>query len=152
MSDYRFITAATIAPWTAPLFMILFPVIQSRGWPFHYEVPFIVVASAFMSHIGLYVFGLPLTFLLRRMGWLNLISLTLGGALEGVAVFYLFGRILGHLLNSSSSFALSDGAQGASLGFGVALMYGLISGLTLRSTGRRSVTLAPADDQSAPVT
>jgi hypothetical protein len=124
-----------IAPWAAPLAVVLFFVVQSRGWSFRSELPWILGVGAITGYVGLFAIGLPIMRALRRAGRLNLLSLTLCAVPAGVLAFYLFLRILGFLLESSAPFELRHAIWGASLGAFVALVFGVIAGLTLRSSG-----------------
>jgi hypothetical protein len=131
----RLVIATIVAPCSAPITIILAAVVQCGCWPFHYDLPWIVGFSLITGFVGLCAVGLPLVYVLRRVGRLNLISLALSGALAGVLVFYLFGRLLAFLLESSGPFNLLSAVWGAALGFILALVFGLIAGLTTRSTG-----------------
>ena len=136
MAEHRSLIAAMIAPWAAPAVLILLPVVQSRSWPFHYELPLIVTCSIVFSYLGSFALGLPLVHVLRRVGWLSLTSLTLSGALAGALVFYVFFQLLGVVLASSAPFGTLQILWGVSLGFSVALVFGVIAGITWRSSGR----------------
>ena len=135
MPHRRRILAAIIAPWAARLATVVFFVVQSRGWPFRSELPWILGVSAITAYVGLFAIGLPIMRALRRAGRLNLLSLTLCAVPAGVLAFYLVLRLLGFLLESSAPFELSQAIWGASHGAFVALVFGVIAGLTLRSSG-----------------
>ena len=125
-----------MAPWAAPLSTIALGVIQSRGWPFGSELPWVIGFSVLAAYVCLIVAGLPIVHVLRRIGHLNLVSLSLLGVLAGILVFYGFGQLLVILFQAKASFGLAEVLWGAWLGFSVALVFGLIAGLTFRSTGR----------------
>lgn len=126
--------AAIFAPWAAPLAVIAIALVSARGWPFHYELPWVIVMSALFGYLGLVAIALPAVYVLRRRGRLTLAYLALAGVLGGVLIFFVFGLVLTMLLGSTASFGWVNAAWGAALGLCVALAYGLIAGITSACT------------------
>ena len=129
MTKPRFLAAALISPWAAPVIVVVVSIVASGTWPFHYELPVIVGFAVIASYVSFFAIGLPLIYVLRRAGYLNFLTLLVGGALVGVAVFFLFTKVLGFLLTSSASSGVLQLVWGAVLGFGVACLFGLIAGI-----------------------
>ena len=116
------------------ILMIGLPVLFSFSWPFNEtDYVYIIVISIVFGYFGFIVFGLPLVHWLKRANKLNLIYLSLGGALAGTIAATLFFILLGLLLNSDASLKPGGFIWGAALGFSVAITYGAISGITNRS-------------------
>lgn len=138
MSDHRKVLAVLLAPLAAPALAILIPVVQSRSWPFHYEVPVIVFSATLMGYGGFFLIGLPSILLLRRFGWLNFPVLIVCGALSGIIVFNVFLVLLSTLLGTAEYYrpSLSGTLWGMTIGASVAALFGLIAGIT--SCSRRT--------------
>lgn len=128
----RFIAAAALAPWAAPVVVVIVSVVAAGEWPYQREFPGIVFYSVLAAYVGLFAAGLPIVYALRRTGHLSVPVLGVAGAVAGVLILYLAMVLLGLLLNSSASFGKLQLMWGAALGFGVAIAFGLISGITMR--------------------
>lgn len=85
----------------------------------------------FTGYVSLFAFGLPLIYVLRRIGLLSLPFLTISGALAGAVVFVLYAKLFAFLLESSAPFDPLQILWGAALGFSVAILFGLIAGVPL---------------------
>lgn len=133
MFSARLVLAALLAPWTVPIVLVVAETTRARAWPFHYESGWILSTAIVAGHVGFWIIGLPLVKLLRRLGRLNLLILTLCGALAGAAVFVLFGVFLalalGSLLYSSVNSLML--VWGGILGASVAASFGSIAGVPL---------------------
>ena len=144
MSEQRFQLASVIAPCT-PAVLIFIGSFQVPSFPWD----FLIVGLAFLTgYLGFFIFGFPLIYLLRREGLLSFPILMLSGPVFGVFVFYLFSLFLNFLLGSSAPFELTPfelaaSLWGALLGFSVALSFGLIAGITWRSSGTPQKRGAP---------
>lgn len=122
MNAVRIAVGAFVAPWVAPAF---FSYRQLDGG-----------VSLLVAYLSLFFVGLPLLFLLDRLGWLNLPVLIFVGALSGAAVYYLFLILFALSLGSPPPwrFEISDIVLGAELGAAIAAVFGLISGIAWRVT------------------
>jgi hypothetical protein len=130
----RNVLAIIIAPLMPAILMIGLPVLFSLSWPFNEtDYIYVIVVSIVFGYLGFAIFGLPLMLWLKRANKLNLVYLSLGGALTGAIVSTLFFILLGLLLNSNASLKPGGFIWGAALGFSVAITYGAISGITIRS-------------------
>lgn len=138
MTKPKFLAAALISPWAAPVIVVVGSILVSGTWPLHYELPVTVSFTVIVSYVGFFAIGLPLIYVLRRAGYLNFLTLLVGGALAGVAVFFFFTKVLGFLLTSSASFGALQLVWGAVLGFGVACLFGLIAGIRRGSGPKNS--------------
>ena len=89
-----------------------------------------------VSYVSCFLLGAPLISFLKRKQHLNLVYLSVGGAVMGAVVFYLFGFGLAATLDSSRTVMpyLFELTWGAALGMLVALPFGLIAGYPLRGT------------------
>lgn len=125
ISKNRYTFAAVISP-LIPAVIALAPMLGGENPQFE----MLAVALALLtSYLGLFVIGLPLVFLLERIGWLNLPVLSITGALAGIGVLALFLQGLGAILESSAPINTIQILWGAGLGFSAALSFGLISGI-----------------------
>ena len=138
MTEQRFQIALLIAPCTPALFVFFGLQTQSFQWDF-----LIVGLALLTSYLGFFMAGYPLICLLRRAGLLSLPVLMLSGLVLGVLVFYFFWLFLGFLLGSSAPFVLPAILGGAGLGLCIALSFGLIAGITWRSSGTPQKRGAP---------
>ena len=126
--------AIIVAPLMPAIIMIGVPVIVSRSWPFNdSDYKIIIAVSVLFGYLGFGVFGIPIVYWLNKIYKLNLIYLSLAGAATGSIVFSLFSVLLGLSLNSTTSINLGSILWGAGLGISVAITYGIISGITIRS-------------------
>lgn len=131
MPEQRFWLAAAMAP-CVPAVLILASGFHTQS----FQWTFLMVGLALLTgYLGFLAVGLPLVYMLRRVGLLSLPALMLSGAVFGVLVFYLFSLFLDFLLGSPASFKLMASLLGALLGFSVALSFGLIAGITWRPSG-----------------
>lgn len=136
MTKTKFLAAALISPWAAPVIVV----VVSGTWSFQDYDPlflFVVTIAVVVSYVGFFAIGLPLIYILRRAGWLNFPTLVVGGALAGIVVFFFFTKVFGF---SSASFDVPPLVLGAAFGCGVACTFGLIAGIPFR----RSVPRVPA--------
>ena len=138
MTEQRFQIASLVAPSTPALLVFIGDQTQSFQWNF-----LIVGLALLTGYLGFFIVGYPLIYLLRRTGFLSLPVLMLSGPVIGVLVFYFFLLFLSFLLGSSASFGLSAIIWGAGLGLCVALSFGLIAGITWRSSGTPQKRGAP---------
>ena len=129
------ILAAFLAPWSAPILIVLGAVIDAGGWPFHYELGLIVSISVIAAYLGLLLFGLPTLWALRRIGFENIFTITIAGAFIGAIVFSVFLVLFAFGLGSHIVInnVLSGTSWGMGLGFVVSLTYAIIAGLTRRT-------------------
>jgi MFS family permease len=111
--------AATLAPLAAPVITTLLIYGSDSGttdsgfaWGFGF-------AAAF-GYLGLFLAGIPILIWLKRLQRLDLLSLTLCGAIAGVVIFQLFLFVFGLLLESSGGHDLLSLAYGALAGAAVA--------------------------------
>lgn len=128
----RLLLAVFLAPWAAPAIVVLPGLIAAGGFPLRELAP-VLGYGALFGYIGLVIAGLPAFYLLRRNHQLFLGRLVMVGFLAGLAVFYVFLRVLGIVLHSPSGFGWLDSIWGGALGIGVALSFGLIAGVPTRS-------------------
>lgn len=135
MTEQRFRIASLIAP-CIPVLFIFFVLVDFETPSFQWNFLFVGFAL-FIGYLGFFMVGFPLIYILRRNGFLSLPMLMLSGLVLGVLVFYLFWLLLGFLLGSSVPYELSAILWGAALGLCVALSFGLIAGITWRSSGRK---------------
>ncbi|WP_227818274.1 hypothetical protein [Nitrogeniibacter aestuarii] len=133
----RLVLATLVAPLAVPVALVVVPVISCACWPFYYDLPWILGFAVPVSYLATLLVGLPLTRLLKKKNRLNLQFLVAGGTLMGTMVFYIFSVFLGLLLTSSPVLEFSTYAAlfGAVLGLLVSLTFGLVAGITWRSSG-----------------
>jgi hypothetical protein len=124
---HRALLGAVLAPWTAPVLILVHAAITNWGWPLGQLLPLIVAGSVIGAYAGSFLVGLPVVYVLTRFGVLSLLSLSLSGGAGGVLVYYFFSTFIGVVFDPSAEFGLIKGAWGASLGAGVALVFGLIA-------------------------
>ena len=130
----RKVLAIIVAPLTPAILMIGLPVLSSWSWPFNdSDYKIVIIVSVIFGYLGFGVFGIPIVYWLNKNNKLNLISISLAGAATGSIVFSLFSVLLGLALNSTTSINLGIILWGAALGLSVSLIYGGISGITIRS-------------------
>lgn len=133
MQPIRLAVALIFAPFAAPAVTILLMV--GGDWPTN-DSGFIWVfgfGSAF-GYLGLLLAGIPILMALRRLQQLNLIALTIAGAIAGVVVFQFSLFVLALLLESTGGYDLLTVVYGALAGASVACCFGLIAGVeNLRS-------------------
>ena len=139
MPEQRFQLASVIAPCT-PALLIFIGGVQTQS----FQLNFLIVGLALLTgYLGFFIVGYPLIYLLRRAGMLSLPALMFSGPVFDILVFYFFSLFLSFLLGSSAPFGLSASLWGALLGSCVALSFGLIAGITWRSSGTRQKRGAP---------
>ncbi len=97
---------------------------------------FLLLFSIPFAYLAILAVGIPLVFFLRKRNSLNALSVTLGGAIGGIAVFYVFGFVFSAILGSPKSIfpSLSELLSGGLLGISVALPFSLILGIPLLSS------------------
>lgn len=87
-----------------------------------------VLLALLVSYIACFIFGALIIRFLKRKKVLNVLYLTMSGALVGGVVFYLFGFLMAFLLDSSNVFMIRKVLSGGAFGFSAALVFGLIAG------------------------
>ncbi len=99
---------------------------------------FMLVLSILFSYVPCFLFGFPLIRFLDKRQFLSTFTLTVGGALIGAIVFYVFGLFFSNLLGSPRSIipGLRELVSGALLGSLVAISFGIIAGFPLLRSGR----------------
>lgn len=128
--------AYTLAPALPALFFLI--------WlnPFNSAIAIISVlfVSLAVSYSSCFLFGLPLIPYLKRKQRLNIIFISIGGAVLGMVVVYVAGFGVAATLGSTKSVIpeLSELLWGAALGLLVALAFGLIAGYPLTGTANGS--------------
>jgi purine-cytosine permease-like protein len=130
MSNTRTLLAILLAPALPTLYFLIAYSDADSGSSAGF---FILIISLSVSYIAFVVFGLPLLALLKRKRKLNIAYVSVGGAILGMIVFYLFGFVLAALLESSRDISpnLNELIAGAALGVLVALPFSLIAGYPL---------------------
>lgn len=140
MTKLRLGLATILSPWSSPALIIVISMVAARGWPFHYELPWILAVSVVTSFIAIVLLGLPLFFWLRRNQKLTWPRFVAAGAVAGVICFFAFEIMFVLLLNSeftteSRSLLLSL-SWGAILGAVVSGTFSMVAGLPTRQKGR----------------
>ncbi len=145
MTEQREAIAAVLAPLAAPVLTVVLFALPAKSLPSYHDLPGIVFPAVIVSYLGFFLVGLPVVFLLRRLRLLNLPALIVCGALSGVIVFSIFEVLLSVLLGTIEYFRLtvSGAIWGASIGAGVAALFGSIAGITWRSSGTPQKRGAP---------
>lgn len=134
MNKIRYRLAIAASP-LVPAMISLVPMLHSESSQFN----ILALGLALLTcYLGLIVIGLPLVHLLMHFGWLNLLVLTITGALAGIVVFTLFLQGLEAILKSHSPIQFIQILWGAGLGLISALSFGLISGIASHSTRTRT--------------
>jgi uncharacterized BrkB/YihY/UPF0761 family membrane protein len=122
--------AFALAPALPALYflVVLYPT-SSGDTGRNYVVLMLLIALS-VSYLSCFLLGAPLISFLKRKRHLNTIYLSIGGAVLGAVVFYIFGFGFSALLDSSRSMvpSFSELVYGAALGVLVALPFGLIAG------------------------
>lgn len=124
--------AAAVAPAVLPLLVGGLELANGVGFSWGFLTVGLVAGS---SYAGMFFIGLPAILILRHFGQLNLVTLALVGICGGILTFFCSLTILGLLLGSSAAFGTVQVLWGATLGLAVALSFGAIAGITIRSTG-----------------
>lgn len=127
MSSARTVLAFLVAP----VFPVLFSLYEYGDIESGNGVSLLIVLIAFpVSYGASLLVGLPMIKILRRKQLLNIVTVTIGGAIFGAIAFYLFGFLFAALLESSRPVAPNtfELLYGAMLGVLVALPFGLIAG------------------------
>ena len=91
----------------------------------------VLIFSIPVSYLSCILFGLPLVSFLRKKEKLTIVNISVGGAILGSIVFYLFGFVFSYFLDSTPLSILpnlSDLIFGAILGVSVALPFSVIAG------------------------
>ena len=139
MNKRRFRFGIVIAPLIVPLGIFIFGgAIQQSSWGI-----LAIMISAFFSYFGMFFIGLPLIYLLRRIGWLNIPMLVLSGALGGCVIIYAYSIFMAAFLTAGSSipfdFIVASGSLkwsliffGASLSAVIAVVFGIIAGIPFK--------------------
>lgn len=128
MLNLRRWLAFGLAPLAPSIFFVfaLHPLsVRVTGLMLLFSVPF--------SYVPCILFGLPLMKFLDKRRSLSTTNLTVGGALIGAIVFYIFGLLFSDLLESPRSLipGIPESVSGALLGSSVAILFGLVAGLPL---------------------
>jgi len=130
----RIYAAAFVAPWAAPVAVLLLRAAQGPASPYQSDVPWILGFGVVTSYIGTLVLGLPLVVVLHRIHRLTLVPLLLCGSATGAVVFYLFLKVFALMLGSPlATVRIRDLVGGTMLGVLVALVFGLIAGIPWRT-------------------
>jgi len=122
MKNCRFGIAALLAPLVAPVFLWL-GMLMLRGGSYPGDSLIVGMVGA-SSYAGFFVFGLPSILVLRLVGKLTLLNVTLVGFLVGGAL----GQILPSLLLRRPDFAISFEPA-------VIMSYGVFGGIAAVSFG-----------------
>ncbi len=119
----------------APLFPSIFLLFALRLTDLRQAV-FVLFFSVLFSYLPCLLLGIPLTRYLEKRNSLSVVTVTLGGTLFGILVFYSLGFVISVVLGSQKGAvpALRELLSGALFGFSVALPFSLISGFPLCST------------------
>jgi len=126
------IVATLFAPLSAPLVNFLFPILSSGGeWPYNQtDYLLVIIVSASCAYLALFVIGIPIYWILKRRRMLSLLTLSIAGAVSGALAFEFFLYLFAVMMKSTPGVFVSALAWGASLGFLVALTFGLIAGVS----------------------
>jgi hypothetical protein len=128
----RIALAVACAPLAAPFAVVLY-VLFSGDAVSAAQLLWIAVPALVVSYSATFVAGIPLIWLLRRLGQFNLPAVVFVGCCLGPLVFMLFEIGLGSALGSAAETAWADDAVwGGILGGLVALAFGLIAGVDMR--------------------
>lgn len=137
MNDRRFLLAVGIAPLTPIVAIVLLLVLTTDESTTSYWIPIIVSFGLPTSYLGTCVVGLPLVIFLKRGGRLNLVSMSIAGAVSGGGLSACFSYFLSLLLGSPLRFDITLATWGAGLGIMVAITFGLLAGITSHSSSLR---------------
>lgn len=115
------------------MYFLVAPHLTNSGYTGRHNVVLVLLFALSVSYLSCFLLGAPLISYLRRHRVLNTIYLSIGGAILGAVVFYVFGFGFSALLDSSRSLMPSAGElfYGAMLGVLVALPFGVIAGYPL---------------------
>ena len=140
----RLVLAAALAPLAAPVGLYLQGVIQTES--FYFPIFSVVGLSGLVvSYLGLLLIGLPCFLVIKKLGLLNLPLLGLVGILAGVIVYFVFISLLFSSPSQAlSSFDISSFLLGGLLGFSVALIFGVMAGVSLRGNIGNQTYIAAA--------
>jgi len=127
MIAYRTIAAVLLAPLVIPgYFLAIVGAAEGQSFTNTFVVMFPVII---FSYLGAICLGLPAVSFLKRFGHLSLPKLVIMGALTGLVVWFVATRLFIWVLNSSAVFSVVDAVWGAVMGFTVAAVFGVISGV-----------------------
>lgn len=129
MSFKRIHLAFLLAPILPSLFFIIAFGLTNRS-----TVVAILVFAIPFSYISCLVFGIPLMSFYRKKNCLNMINMSISGAILGVLVFLIFGFVFSTFLGSLKEIvpALSELISGALLGLLVTIPFCIIAGIPLK--------------------
>jgi hypothetical protein len=138
MTESRFGLAAAVAPMAPTVLVVAAAILLPHG--FGNALPFAIIFSVPTSYLGFFLVGLPLIHLLKRKGYLNFSTLAIAGIAAGIVAFAGFSVVFGLMLGSRSSYGAVGAAWGAGFGLLVAIVFGLVAGITRRSSRRYVLT------------
>jgi hypothetical protein len=140
VNSKRIVLAALLSPWTAPATLIIAATMVARRWPFNFSLWQTAGLGVLPAYGGLVLVGLPLFFWLRRTQRLDLVTLTVCGALGAVLFLLAFTTVLSFVMESAlgSRELILDVWYGLLLGSAVAIAFGAIAGVPGR---RRAATV-----------
>ena len=137
MNESRFFWAAAVAPLTPTGLVIAASLLLPYG--FGNGLFFAILFSVLTSYLGFFLVGLPPVQLLKRKGYLNFGTLAIAGIVAGVLAFAGFSFVFGLMLSSRGSYGVVEAAWGAGFGLIVAIVFGLVAGITRRSNRPASI-------------
>lgn len=136
MTNYRFHIAVAVSPLVAVMPFLGILLLYSTG-PFPLGVVALIIGIATpFSYLGLFVFGVPLFLLLRTHNRISMPPFLFVGAVGGIAVYTVFALLMSALLETQYQFEIVHVLWGSCLGFGVAVVFCLIAGITSASSRR----------------
>lgn len=130
MNESRVGLAAAVAPMAPTVLVVVASMVLPYG--FGNALFFAILFSMLTSYLGFFLVGLPLVHLLKRPGYLNFGTLAIAGVVAGVIAFAAFSLVFGLMLSSRGSFGVLGAAWGAGFGLLVAIVFGLVAGVTRR--------------------
>jgi len=128
----RVVIGAIIAPLAPCVFFLLAPYVLGGNNPGEQYAFLTILFSLPISYVASLALGLPFLISIHKLNILNLPVLSIGAAILGMGVWYVFQQgVLAFMLDSHADFVVNDALWGAFLGACVGLTFGLIAGVPI---------------------
>jgi hypothetical protein len=121
----RYIVGISMAPLVIPVFFAFYDGMD----------PVVINISLLLSYSGMIIFGIPIILYLSKIQRLKLILICVLGAVTGCLVWFTFlvgyANVMGTVTTYEIPELLYSALIGVSMGFVVALVFGLVAGIPI---------------------
>ncbi len=125
----RILLGLVLTPLIVSLYWVGISLVFEGSLPRLDELLLTSMPTYMVTLLGLIVFGLPVTYLLKRLRLLNIISLSLSGAITGVFYYSVINVSFAIMFGSNFSIDRQIIVLGCIFGLVTALVFGLVSGI-----------------------